>query len=63
MPVLSNNLESSGVNMTNAQSRIADLDMASEIIEMNAAQMLQQVSNAMVAQANTTAQSVLSLLQ
>ena len=63
MEYTANNLESSGVNMTNAQSRIADLDMASEIIEMNAAQMLQQVSNAMVAQANTTAQSVLSLLQ
>ena len=59
----SNSLAVASENMTNAQSRIADVDMAAEVIEMTSAQILQQASNAMVAQANTTAQSVLQLLQ
>lgn len=59
----SNSLAVASENMTNAQSRIADVDMAAEVIEMTQAQILQQASNAMVAQANTSAQSVLQLLQ
>lgn len=59
----SNSLSVASENMTDAQSRIADVDMASEVIEMTSAQILQQASNAMVAQANTSAQSVLQLLQ
>lgn len=59
----SNSLGVASENMTNAQSRIADVDMASEVIEMTSAQILQQASNAMVAQANTSAQAVLRLLQ
>ncbi len=59
----SNSLAVAGENMTNSQSRIADIDMASEVIEMTSAQILQQASTAMVSQANTTAQTVLQLLQ
>ncbi len=63
MEYTSNSLAVASENMTNAQSRIADVDMASEVIEMTSAQILQQASNAMVAQANTSAQTVLRLLQ
>ena len=63
MEYTSNSLAVASENMTNAQSRIADVDMASEVIEMTSAQILQQASNAMVAQANTAAQTVLQLLR
>ena len=63
MEYTSNSLAVASENMTNAQSRIADVDMASEVIEMTSAQILQQASNAMVAQANTAAKTVLQLLR
>lgn len=63
MEYTSNSLAVASENMTTAQSRIADVDMASEVIEMTSAQILQQASNAMVAQANTAAQTVLQLLR
>ncbi|EKD82270.1 MAG: Flagellin protein, partial [uncultured bacterium] len=50
-------------NMTASESRIRDVDMAKEVIEMTSSQILQQASNAMVGQANVSAQSVLDLLR
>jgi len=50
-------------NMTASESRIRDVDMAREVIEMTQSQILQQASNAMVGQANVSAQSVLDLLR
>lgn len=59
----SSSLAVAGENMTNAQSRIADVDMASEMIKMTSAQIMQQAGTAMLAQANSSAQNVLSLLK
>jgi len=50
-------------NMSASESRIRDLDMASEVISMTKYQILQQSSNAMLAQANTSSQRVLDLLR
>ncbi|MEX2442369.1 MAG: flagellin [Alkalispirochaeta sp.] len=49
-------------NMQAAESRIRDVDMAKEIVDYTRNQILVQSSNAMLAQANTTTQSVLQLL-
>ncbi len=49
-------------NMQAAESRIRDVDMAEEIVDYTRNQILVQSSNAMLAQANTTTQSVLQLL-
>lgn len=58
-----NNLSTSSENLTAAESRIRDVDMASEMMEMTKWTTLQQSSNAMMAQANQQPQQVLSLLQ
>lgn len=58
-----NSLRVSLQNMTASESRIRDVDMAREVIEMTQSQILQQASNAMVGQANVSAQSVLDLLR
>jgi len=50
-------------NMSASESRIRDVDMAREVIELTRFQILQQSSNAMLAQANTTPQRVLDLLR
>jgi len=67
---VSNRLESTISNLTNivtnmssAQSRIQDADFASESTALARAQILQQASMAMLAQANASKQSVLALLQ
>ena len=57
------NLESSSTNLTESESRIRDLDMASEMTEFSSAQVLQQAGTAMLAQANSSSQMVLQLLQ
>jgi flagellin len=49
-------------NMTAAESKIRDVDMASEMVDYVKNQILTQANTAMLAQANTTTQSVLSLL-
>src|SRR5690606_23087206 len=46
-----------------ARSRVLDADMAVEASAMARSQILQQASTAMLAQANQTAQGVLSLLR
>ena len=63
MNYTNNSLSVSLQNMTASESRIRDVDMASEVIEMTQAQILQQASNAMVGQANSSAKTVLDLLR
>ena len=55
---LSNNY----VNMVGAESRIRDLDMASEIVELTKNQLLTRTGSAMLAQANLKSESVIQLL-
>ena len=58
-----NNLSNIVVNTKAARSRIQDADIAEETTEMTKAQVLSQAAQAMLAQANRTSQSILSLLQ
>jgi flagellin len=58
-----NNLTDSRVNMEASQSRIEDADFAIETSNLTKAQILSQAATAMLAQANASKQSVLSLLQ
>ncbi len=55
-------LSSYSENMQAARSRITDTDFAAETAELTRTQILQQAGTAMVAQANTVPQGVLSLL-
>ena len=50
-------------NLQAAESRIRDTDMAHQMVEFTKNQVLQQSGTAMLAQANTSAQTVLSLLR
>jgi flagellin len=50
-------------NLVAAESRIRDLDMAEEMVSLTKNQILQQAGTAMLAQANQSPQSVLSLLR
>ncbi|TWI59952.1 flagellin [Halalkalibacter nanhaiisediminis] len=56
------NLNTSAENLQAAESRIRDVDMAKEVMEMTRANILGQASQAMLAQANQKPQSVLQLL-
>lgn len=58
-----NNLRTASTNLTAAESRIRDVDMAYEMINFTKYQILMQASNAMLAQANQLPQMVLSLLR
>ncbi len=57
-----NNLNNAAENLQAAESRIRDVDMASEIMEFTKNNILQQAATAMLAQANIAPQSVLQLL-
>jgi flagellin len=57
------NLQQSVESQSAARSRIMDADFASETANMSRAQILQQAGTAMVAQANSQPQQVLSLLR
>ncbi|UTR11777.1 flagellin [Evansella sp. LMS18] len=57
-----NNLKTSSENLSAAESRIRDVDMAQEMMEMTRANILSQASQSMLAQANQAPQSVLQLL-
>jgi flagellin len=50
-------------NLVAAESRIRDVDMAAEMVELTKNQILQQAGTAMLAQANQSSQGVLSLLR
>ena len=58
-----NNLENYSENLTAAESRIRDTDMASEMVNYSKANIVQQAAQSMLAQANQSTQGVLSLLQ
>jgi len=58
-----NNLGNIVASTESAQSRIEDADFASETSNLTKAQILTQAATAMLAQANASKQSVLSLLQ
>lgn len=57
-----NNLGTASENLTAAESRIRDVDMAKEMMEFTKNSILNQAATAMLAQANTLPQSVLKLL-
>lgn len=56
------NLDNASENLSAAESRIRDVDMAREMMEMTRANILSQASQSMLAQANQQPQSVLQLL-
>lgn len=56
------NLTTDVTNLSEARSRIQDADYAEEVSNLTRAQILQQAGTSMLAQANQTPQSVLSLL-
>jgi flagellin len=56
-------LEGAVENQTAAKSRIMDADFAAETAALTRAQILQQAGVAMVSQANSVPQNVLSLLR
>ncbi len=58
-----NNLGTSSENLTAAESRIRDVDMAKEMMEYTKNNILSQAATSMLAQANQQPQQVLSLLQ
>ena len=58
-----NNLNTSSENLTAAESRVRDVDMAKEMMQQTKASILAQASQAMLAQANQMPQGVLQLLR
>ncbi|MEL3960241.1 flagellin [Lysinibacillus endophyticus] len=58
-----NNLGTSAENLTAAESRIRDVDMAKEMMDQTKSSILAQASQAMLAQANQMPQGVLQLLR
>jgi flagellin len=57
------NISTTAENLTASRSRIQDADFAAETANLTKAQILQQAGTAIVAQANSIPQNVLSLLQ
>jgi len=57
-----NNLQNTSTNLTSAESRIRDTDMATEMIEFTRNQIVSQSGTAMLSQANMVPQGVLQLL-
>ena len=60
---LYNNASTSALNLTAAESRIRDTDMAKEIINLTKNSILAETTQAMLAQANSKPQQVLELLK
>ena len=58
-----NNLNVTSENLTAAESRIRDVDMAKEMMQFTKNNILTQAAQAMLAQANMQPQGVLQLLQ
>ena len=58
-----NNLGTTSQNLTAAESRIRDVDMAKEMMEFTKNNILNQASQAMLSQANQQPQAVLQLLR
>jgi flagellin len=60
---IANDLASYEENLQASESRIRDVDMASEMVNFTKLSILQQAGTSMLAQANQIPQSVLSLLR
>jgi flagellin len=58
-----NNLAVYEENITASESRVRDVDMAAEMVQLTKMQILQQAGTSMLAQANQSPQAVLSLLR
>lgn len=58
-----NNLSNASENLTAAESRVRDVDMAKEMMEQTKNSILSQAAQAMLAQANQQPQGVLQLLR
>ena len=58
-----NSLDTTSENTQAAESRIRDVDMATEMVEYSKNNILTQAGQSMLAQANQQTQGVLSLLQ
>lgn len=58
-----NNLSTYTENLVASESRIRDVDMAQEMVQFTKLQILQQAGTSMLAQANQSSQSVLTLLR
>lgn len=56
------NLDNTAENISSSESRIRDTDMAMGMVEFTKSKLLEQVGQAILAQANTSTQGVLSLL-
>jgi flagellin len=63
MDALANDMASYQENLQASESRIRDVDMASEMVNFTKLSILQQAGTSMLAQANQLPQSVLSLLR
>jgi flagellin len=63
LDVVVNNLAESSQNMSASRSRILDTDYATETTSLAKSQIISQAATAMLAQANQSSQSVLSLLK
>ena len=63
LDVVVSNLTESSQNMQASRSRILDTDYATETTNLAKQQIIQQAATAMLAQANQSSQSVLSLLK
>ena len=58
-----NSMQTTSENLSASRSRIQDTDFAAETANLTRAQILQQAGTAMLAQANSLPQTVLSLLK
>ena len=58
-----NNIATYQENLQASESRVKDVDMASEMVNFTKLQILNQAGTSMLAQANSAPQSVLSLLR
>ncbi|MCQ2505574.1 MAG: hypothetical protein MJ113_00145 [Lachnospiraceae bacterium] len=56
------NLNTASENLQTSESRIRDVDMASQMVEFSKNNIIQQAAQSMLAQANQSNQGVLSLL-
>ncbi|HEX5536329.1 MAG TPA: flagellin [Sphingobium sp.] len=63
LSVTVDNISSTVTNLTEARSRIEDVDFSAETTNLAKAQILNQASTAMIAQANQAQQGVLSLIR
>ena len=57
------NADNVAENLTDAESRIRDVNMADEMVQFSKNNILQQAGQSMLAQANQSTQGVMSLLQ